>query len=87
MICATCNGSKKSPNGINCSGPNDAPVRLEYGACPACSGGTRCPWCYLQGGMDEDDSGRPKCRYCGWSASGDEKRLLARAAINAQVDS
>ncbi len=71
MTCATCNGTGKTPRGMSFNGSNIAPLRIERGPCPVCADGQHCPWCYYAGGMDEDDNGMPKCRYCGWSATRD----------------
>jgi hypothetical protein len=35
--------------------------------------GTASPRCHYQSSMDEDDSGEPKCRFCGWSAESDRR--------------
>jgi len=73
--CATCHGSGSTPCGMSFTGPNDRPARIQYGPCPVCRDGRICPSCFYEGGMDEDDLGKPKCRFCGWSAFRDRTTL------------
>jgi len=71
--CATCHGTGKTPCDMSFTVTHGRPARVRYGPCPVCMNGTTCPRCHYQGGMDEDDSGEPKCRFCGWSAESDRR--------------
>lgn len=71
--CPTCFGVGETPCAMSMTGTNDRPVRVSYGPCPTCRDGATCPRCYYQGGMDDDENGDPKCRYCGWSAEADRR--------------
>jgi len=71
--CATCHSTGQTPCEMSFSGTHHRPVRVSYGPCPVCQNGATCPRCYYQGGMDDDDHGDPKCRFCGWSAEGDRQ--------------
>ena len=69
--CATCGGTGKTPASMDFTGPNHRPARVQYGPCPVCKDGDTCPRCLHKGGMNDDNAGLPKCRFCGWSAARD----------------
>lgn len=84
--CPTCNGSGTTPCAMDLCGPNHRPARVRYGRCPVCQDGSVCPRCLHVGGMDDDDAGLPKCRFCGWSAAVDASRHTSTQEDSTEIN-